>query len=177
MPVPVSLTVRRTKLPGRASGLEPVLEAVSSTASTAIFNWPPSGMASRALNARFMINASSIAESAFTSGRPGGACRVTLTLSVRMRGRISETVASVSRRLTGRNSSGCWRLKASNWRTRRLARSAAVQMLCSNLASTPSGSRMVNSRLAFPCTTVRMLLKSCATPAANWPTASIFRAC
>jgi hypothetical protein len=54
MPQPVSLTDRQPYCPGAASGY--ICASVSFTAifDVSMINWPPSGMASRALTARFI---------------------------------------------------------------------------------------------------------------------------
>ena len=64
MPVPVSLTVMTWKVPGATGGCALTSSASSSTAAVPIVKVPPSGMASRALTARFNTICSSCAQSA-----------------------------------------------------------------------------------------------------------------
>ena len=92
----------------------------------------------------------------------------------RTRGNISDAEARVSRKLVGRSSMTCLRQKVSIWRMSLAARSAAPQMFSSGRHSGEAGGLMASNNVALPCMTVKMLLKSWATPAANWPTASIF---
>ena len=65
------------------------------------------------------------------------------------------------------------RLNVSNCRVKPAARSAAWVICCAERAPVSSRPDASNNE-AWPWMTVRMLLKSCATPPASWPMASIF---
>ena len=72
MPHPLSLTVRQTNTPSRASGLRSTYSLPTFTGLVVTMSEPPSAMASRALSERFMITCSIIVESASIAGRRGG---------------------------------------------------------------------------------------------------------
>jgi hypothetical protein len=80
-------------------------------------------------------------------------------------------------RHTGVRASGCWRLKARIWRTSSRPRRAAVLISCRLSRAGCPGSRSWRARSALPRMAARMLLKSCATPPASVPSASIFCDC
>src|SRR2546430_867594 len=68
----------------------------------------------------------------------------------------------------------CWRLNVSNCRVSTAARSDALRMSRSPSRSGSPGGRSSSIRSVVPRIAVKRLLKSCATPAARRPTASIF---
>ena len=75
---------------------------------------------------------------------------------------------------------GCitWRrLKVNNWRVNPAARSAAWMICWDDRFEAGLKLPPAPSSDAWPWITVRILLKSCATPPASWPIASIFWAC
>src|ERR1700733_12291648 len=72
------------------------------------------------------------------------------------------------------SSSNCLRLKASNRRVSVAARSAACWIECTLSCSGPSLSNSSSNTSVYPLITISRLLKSCATPPASLPTASIF---
>ncbi len=87
---------------------------------------PPVGIASRALIARFMMTCSICPESARTGQRflPGIVTRSMSSPIMRLS--ILKFSVAMSLRLTMRGASICLRLKASSWRVRDEARSAAL---------------------------------------------------
>ena len=145
------------------------------TVAVSIDSRPPCGIASRALTARFIRICSSCPASAMTAGR-AGASFVTSSMSSPISRRsillgVDDEAVDVEQ-LGWRT---CLRLKASNWRVRPAARSAALDDLVDVrppvvVRASRSSARAPRSRWI----TVSRLLKSCATPPANCPTASIF---
>ena len=75
------------------------------------------------------------------------------------------------------SSKSCLRLNASNCRVRVAARSAACWIDCTSWCMWLPFSSCSSSTSVYPVITISRLLKSCATPPANRPTASIFCAC
>ena len=68
-----------------------------------------------------------------------------------------------------------WRLlNARSCRVSEAARSVALRISAMSLRRASLGSRLRASRSVKPRIAVSRLLKSCATPPASWPTASIF---
>ncbi len=92
------------------------------------------------------------------------------------RNRVHESASTVHT-LTRVRSTGCWRLNARIWRTSSRPRRAAVLISCRLSREAASGGRSCRARSALPRMAARMLLKSCATPPASVPSASIFWDC
>ena len=134
-------------------------------------------MASEAFTIRFRSTCSICPGSACT--RPSGSASCTLysmsSRSSRCSSRPISTINSFKSRILG--CSICLRLNASNCRVSNAARSA-TRRICSQFPCTASvGLTRSSARSLFPLITVNKLLKSCATPPANRPSASIFCAC
>jgi hypothetical protein len=174
IPSPVSVTVITTEGPrlARPASADAPFERLTSIASV-----PPSGIASRALAARFSSTCSSCPWS--TSTRHGSSqLRIrSATSSPIMRASIEPEPSTTARRSTTRGAITCCRLKASSWCVSAAARQAALSVSfsqrCARLAA--STSRSASARL--PVIAVSRLLKSWATPPARRPTASIFCDC
>ena len=119
MPVPVSLTRRRTQ---RATPCSSSL----STASVATINCPPCGMASRALTARFNITCSIIEGSASMAGASGACSATSEMFSPINRSSIRLIVVTVSPREMTLRCNTWRRLKVSNCFVKLAARSVVV---------------------------------------------------
>ncbi len=96
------------------------------------------------------------------------------TSSPMMRCNIRQMPVTAPLRSSSRGRMVSRRPNRSSWRVRLAARSAAVRI--SPRCSSTSGGRFFAIRASSACmiTTVRMLLKSCATPPASCPMASSF---
>src|SRR6185437_8929247 len=169
MPLPLSRTQSITYSPGsgssgRVRGWPIVTFSVSSEMS------PPASIASRALIARLRMIIS-IWVGSTSAGQGSERSRVssvTAPPSVLRKRSSSERMASL--RSTGFGSSFWRREKASSWRVSLAPRSAAMRIMARRRRS--SAAALFSSRARLPSTTGSRLLKSCATPAVSWPTAS-----
>ena len=138
---------------------------------------PPSGMASRALIARFRIANSSWPGSA-KAGHRSGASAMRISMSSRRVRQSMRCIESIRRlQLICDGCSICRRLNASSRRVSSAPRSPAVAIMSAACFRSGRALRAMLRVSALPTTTVRRLLKSCASPPESWPTASIFWAC
>ncbi|MCY1172854.1 hypothetical protein D9M73_129980 [compost metagenome] len=173
MPQPVSATLSATYSPARHV---PTAPSASVSAAAVMVNWPRPFIASRALTARFRTAFSSWCRSDRTSHAASlAALTVTLMPSPSVRSSKSDMPLTSATGSIGSDRSASSREKASNCRVSaaaRLAPSAALSIWRRAAAGSPSICRLASSRP--PRTTASMLLKSCAMPPVNWPTASIF---
>ena len=174
MPLPVSVTRRLTWRPGFASGSRAVSTAVKFFSPVSMTSWPPPGMASRALTTRLRSTWSSIPASARVSSARGWRLSWRRTSSPRMRCNILARWATISFRSNWRGCMTCRRLKARSWRVRLAARSAEALMPARYSRASGGRFSVVPTSSASIMIAARMLLKSCATPPASWPMASIF---
>ena len=177
MPCPVSLTVSRTYVPGVIGGLLFASESSTTTFCVRTVSFPPSGIASRAFTARFMITCSIWPGSALTGLTWGPGKKENSMCSPIRRGSIFPMSEMTTFRSSKRGCKTCMRLNASNWRVMDAARLDAF-CICSALRRCIGSPGSYSSKSsAFPRITVNRLLKSCATPPARRPTASILCAC
>ena len=182
MPQPLSLTAMRTApKPLRRHGSSKAGGSAGSSGPTVSIRNPirpgcPCS-ACTALVPRLSSTCPSRVASARMAGPFGATSLTSWTLepmAVRSRLQVSVTMASGQ---TGVRASGCWRLKARIWRTSSRPRRAALLISCRLCrAGWPVG-RSWRARSALPRMAARMLLKSCATPPASVPSASIFCDC
>ena len=173
IPTPVSVTEITTRGPAGTSGWSLRNASSVGASATSIVSFPPRGMASRALTARFMSTCSSWPGSARTAAAVDGS-RSTSSMSSPMRRR--SILESSSMRPPSGTTSGtrtCLRLNARSWRVRAEARSAALRISCILPRRVGSWSLGI-MRSPYPRMAVSRLLKSCAMPPASRPTASIF---
>ena len=139
---------------------------------------PPSGMASRALTARFISTCSSWPRSALTCHRSASAWALQRMCSPSTRPIIRSKSRTTSPRSRILRSSICRRLNASSWRLSEAPCWAAFWMASrSSRVSLPGGRRRRCRISEKPRMAVRMLLKSWATPPASWPMLSIRCTC
>ena len=150
-----------------------------STFRVSMVSVPPSGIASRALTARFSSTCSIWPGSAFTlprsRGRRGPRAR-------RLRRAAARACPACPRTTAVRSITAglriCWRLRASSCRVSAAARSPAQPDLRpGRRAADRSSRRLSAARSAVPLMTVSRLLKSWAMPPASRPMLSIFCAC
>jgi hypothetical protein len=94
-----------------------------------------------------------------------------------MRRSIRSSDPTTSARSSTSVRTGCWRLNIRSWRVRAAARIAAawISLMSWNAGCSPPTASSASS--ASVTMTARMLLKSCATPPAKRPMASIFCDC
>ncbi|MCY1534850.1 hypothetical protein D9M68_702340 [compost metagenome] len=112
--------------------------------------------------------------SAWMSGVPvAKLCTSCTCEGVAARSRLQDS-ARMSPTQTGLRCIGCCRLKASTWRTSSRPRRAAALISCRLSRAGAPGGRSWRASSALPRMAARMLLKSCATPPASVPSASIF---
>ena len=131
------------------------------------------GIASRAFTARFMITCSTWFGSALIRPRPLPSTVSSRMLSP-MRRRSSSLIPTTTQlRSMSRGCKTCLRLNASSLCVKAAARAAAFS-ISSRFEAASSSCWQSRSMAAYPKITVRRLLKSCATPPARRPTASIF---
>jgi hypothetical protein len=136
---------------------------------------PPSGgMASRELTTRFMTVLEIWPSSARTDQRSGACSTLSVMRSPTSRRSKSESSVSISDSANTLGCKVCWREKARSWRTNPAARTEFCRTsLISAKEGSPAGWR-IRSRSQLPMMACRRLLKSWATPPANWPIACIF---
>ena len=123
IPVPVSLTARRTYSP---------------TVPVSIASVPPDGIASRALIARLTTTCSSCARSASTGGSASAASIAISIVSPISRESIGTRPEATSLTSSSTGSSTWRRAKASSWRVSWLARSAARWISPSSVTPGPA---------------------------------------
>ena len=130
-------------------------------------------MASRALVARLTSTVSNWPWSAISGGRPGSAAASMRMPPPRVRASISRRLSSNGPASTGPGFKAPRRAKLSRRRVTDAPRSAAstTSPARRRTVSGSSGRRWINR--APPAMACRTLLKSCATPSANWPSASM----
>src|SRR5215831_7094909 len=172
MPQPVSLIRSRTR---RSVRRPPSSHGASAEIAmlVSMVNWPPSGMASRELAARFMT-ISSISCGSTRMRHTFGSSLLLITMCSPISGR-SRACMLVRRwfRLTSFGFSTLRRLNASSCLVSVLARFVALR-ICSSRSRRGSASPVWSSSIwECPPMMVSRLLKSCATPPASLPTASI----
>ena len=131
-------------------------------------------MASRAFTAKLIITWSNCPRSTLTAGRafPCSISKSTVSPIRRLSKLDSSLKSSDTSNRTGSNV--CFRENASNCRTKFVARFAFWRMCWISSNDGSSGPCFCNNKSQKPIIAVNRLLKSCATPPANWPTACIF---
>ena len=174
MPWPESLTAITTTGPGRS---RPPPCVPGTARLTSMLSTPPSGIASLAFAARFSSTCSICPWSTSTrQGSSASSVRSTMSSPI-MRASIEPEPATTERRSSTRGAMSCCRLKASSWCVRAAARQAALSVSISQRCARASGETSRNASARLPVIAVSRLLKSCATPPASRPTASIFCDC
>ncbi len=138
---------------------------------------PPLGMASLALIARFMITCSICPGSTSTCHNAGSGIVNNSTSSPTRRPSIFSIPVNSSLRSRTLGVIICLRLKARSCLVRDAALSPAFLVSSIPLRKDSSLMTSINASWALPMMTVSRLLKSCATPPARVPIASIFWAC
>ena len=134
-------------------------------------------MASLALTTRFMITCSIWPLSIFTGNNLGSRIINNLTSSPIRRPIIFSISVIISFKFNIVGWIICLRLNASSWLVRWLPLSPAFLISSTGSYRGSSFSILICASWALPIIVVRMLLKSCATPPARTPIASIFWAC
>ncbi|MNO92191.1 hypothetical protein D3C76_837580 [compost metagenome] len=135
---------------------------------------PPSGMASRALVARLMIDSSSWFSSLSTGSSCAGKRVSMLMFAPRARSSRSLIPRISAGTSSGCGNSCCLRANASMRWVSAAPRRVASMALCQSSFTRGSSGRWRCSICRPPMITVSRLLKSCATPPVSWPSDSIF---
>ena len=128
IPCPVSDTVSCTVCPARNSPVSVVIIAGTSSSEVSTTSVPPSGIASRALTARFSTTCSICPGSIRTGGRPGCSRETNVTCSPISRRSMRAAASTTSFRSTSLGCTMALRLKASSWPVSAAARCPASRM-------------------------------------------------
>src|SRR5580704_87661 len=177
IPCPVSATTISTYFPAITGGCARAYFSSSTTFCVVTVNFPLLLIASRAFTAK-LTNTCSICDGSalICASRSPGRNLYSIS-SPSSTGIILFTSAITAFKSSTCGCSTCMRLNASSCRVSAVARSAAfftcITLCCTGL-KLPSFS---SSKSLCPLITVSKLLKSCATPPASLPTASIFCEC
>ena len=141
--------------------------------AVAMVSVPPSGIASRALIARFRITCS-ICTGSISAGQRFSSSFVSTRIA---RPSVARSRSPMPRttwfRSTSTGVSACLRENASNWRTRSAPRPAVCRIIASRRACAGWSPNRLCSISALPVIDASRLLKSCATPAVSRPTAAM----
>ena len=176
MPVPVSVIDTATYSPGVTSTFCAAYSSSSTALRSRSRGCPPFGMASRALTARLRIASSSCDGSASAGHRfvrQTQSCTAMCSPSVRcssvteLRDDVVEVEIARLQRLLAREGEQRWVSCAPRV-------GGLVDRLDDRRELRIAAQASSDSSSVMPMMTVRMLLKSCATPPVSWPTASIF---
>ncbi len=125
MPCPVSVTESNTYWPAVIGGRLTASSSPMARFEVRTVSWPPFGMASRALTARFRITCSICPGSAFTAASLGSGKNSNSMCSPMRRGSILPISTTMAFNSITRGCKTCIRLNASNWRVMETARPAA----------------------------------------------------
>ena len=174
MPMPVSLSIRRTCGPFADPGCAATKASFSTTLSVVIRSVPPDGIASRALTARFMMTCSIWPGSALMrrTRSPRAGIKV-MSSPITRPSMVCMPPTRVFRSRTC-GSRICWRLKASSCRVNNAALRPALTISWTSSRICPSGGSSARVISPKPRIAVNRLLKSWAIPLASRPIPSIF---
>ncbi len=134
---------------------------------------PPDGIASDAFTARFIMTCSICPGSALIRPSDSPARKMNAMSSRTSRFRMLNISETSEFRFSTLGCNICIRLNANNWRVRDAARSLAFSICRAFPYSGLAGSSRSSIKSPWPLITVSRLLKSCATPPASRPIASI----
>ena len=174
MPLPVSVIANSTYCPGSTSTCRAAYASSRAAFAISIVSLPPSGIASRALIARFKTADWNSDVSTVVFHNPPAVMHSTVIDSPTAR-RTSGSVSCMTwSRLTISGCSG-WRLaKARSCLVNLAARSAAMLIMSIRSLALSSRPMVRRSNPKLPMITVSRLLKSWATPPVIWPIDSSF---
>ena len=175
IPCPVSRTSSITVLPGSSDSLSSSSAVVRPTpARVRSRSSPPPGIESRALSARLRITCSSCPLSARIPPSPSASSSSTLIPSPIMGWSMRRMPSTISLRSSSSGVGALGRPNAMSCWVSAAARSAAFRISTASLRRASSSGIADARKSANPTMIISMLLKSCETPTASRPSASIF---